>query len=92
MGSEITVNLAVLGNQVNLTIKDQGIGMTPEKLHEIRQKKSIVSSTEGTNKEKGTGLGLFLVKQFMETNGGTLVIESEHQKGTTLYLTFEKAS
>jgi len=92
VGSEITVNLAVLGNQVNLTIKDQGIGMTPEKLHEIRQKKSIVSSTEGTNKEKGTGLGLFLVKQFMETNGGTLVIESEHQKGTTLHLTFEKAS
>jgi len=92
VGSEIIVNLAVLGNQVNLTIKDQGIGMTPEKLHEIRQKKSIVSSTEGTNKEKGTGLGLFLVKQFMETNGGTLVIESEHQKGTTLYLTFEKAS
>jgi signal transduction histidine kinase len=92
VGGEILLNLEDLGNQVKLTFKDQGIGMTPEKLHEIRQKKSIVSSTEGTNKEKGTGLGLFLVKQFMENNGGTLIIESEDQKGTTLHLIFEKAS
>lgn len=92
VGGEILLNLEDLGNQVKLTIKDHGIGMTPEKLHEIRQKKSIVTSTEGTNKEKGTGLGLFLVKQFMENNGGTLIIESEDQKGTTLHLTFEKAS
>lgn len=92
VGGEISLELEDFGDLVKFKIIDYGVGMTPEKLHEIRQKKSIVSSTEGTNKEKGTGFGLFLVKQFMETNGGTLVIESEHQKGTTLYLTFEKAS
>lgn len=89
---EIKIYLEDLGNQVKLSIKDQGVGMTPEKLKEISKKKSIVSSTEGTNKEKGTGLGLFLVKQFVENNGGDLRIESVHQKGTTLHLTFEKAS
>ena len=80
------------GNLVKFKIKDNGVGMTLEKLLEISQKKSIVSSTEGTNKEKGTGLGLYLVKQFIENNGGDLKIESEHQKGTILHLTFEKAS
>jgi signal transduction histidine kinase len=89
---EIKIHLEDLGNQVKLSIKDQGVGMTPDKLNEISKKKSIVSSTEGTNKEKGTGLGLFLVKQFLENNGGDLTIESEYQKGTTLHLTFEKAS
>jgi signal transduction histidine kinase len=92
VGGEISLELEDLGNLVKFKIKDCGVGMTPEKLQEISQKKSIVSSTEGTNKEKGTGLGLFLIKQFMETNGGELMIESEHQKGTVLHLTFEKAS
>ncbi|MCZ8134186.1 MAG: HAMP domain-containing sensor histidine kinase, partial [Algoriphagus sp.] len=91
VGGEISLDLEDMGDLVNFKIKDYGIGMTPEKLQEISQKKSIVNSIEGTNKEKGTGLGLFLVKQFMETNGGTLKIESEYQKGTILHLTFKKA-
>ena len=92
VGGEISLELEDFGDLVKFKIIDYGVGMTPEKLQEISKKKSIVSSTEGTNKEKGTGLGLFLVKQFMETNGGNLKIESEDQKGTILYLTFEKAS
>mgnify|MGYP006140884447 FL=1 len=91
-GGVISLTLEDFGNLVKFKIKDNGVGMTLEKLLEISQKKSIVSSTEGTNKEKGTGLGLYLVKQFIENNGGDLKIESEHQKGTILHLTFEKAS
>jgi signal transduction histidine kinase len=45
-------------------------------------------STLGTNREKGTGLGMVLVKDFMELNRGSVSIESKPQKGTTVTLSF----
>ena len=90
-GGEIQVEIKDIGNGIQLILRDFGIGMPEEKVQEITQKQSIVSSTEGTNKEKGTGLGLYLVKQFLEKNNGSLTIESGPKKGTTLYITFEKA-
>jgi two-component system sensor histidine kinase/response regulator len=44
-------------------------------------------TTIGTNKEKGTGLGLILCKEFVETNHGTIEVESELNKGTSFTLT-----
>lgn len=92
IGGNIHLTVEDIGNHLRLSIKDQGVGMTFEKLKEINEKQTMVTSTEGTNKEKGTGLGLLLVKQFLAKNNGELTIESELKKGTILKLTFEKAS
>ena len=46
----------------------------------------------GTNKEKGTGLGLILCKEFMQKNGGTITLESIDKHGTTARITVPKAS
>jgi signal transduction histidine kinase len=91
-GGEIHLEIFDKGDHLLVILRDQGMGMTKEKLEEISQKKSIMRSTEGTQKEKGTGLGLYLVTQFLERNGGSLAIESEPKKGTTLYFKLEKAS
>ena len=46
-----------------------------------------VVSTEGSNHEVGTGLGLILCKQYIELNHGNIGVESEEGKGAKFYFT-----
>ncbi len=62
-----------------ITVEDSGTGIKKENLATLFTKNT---STEGTSGEKGTGLGLLLVKEMVETNKGKLFIESEYGKGT----------
>ncbi len=76
---------------VEIGIHDTGVGMSPEvqaKIFEISSK----HSTLGTNKEKGTGLGLILCKEFIEKNQGSIRVESEEGVGTTFRITLPKPS
>jgi len=75
------------GNEILLSIQDKGTGISPERLNSIFTPGDN-KSTLGTAREKGTGLGLLLVKEFMELNHGHLEIESEAGKGTLVRLTF----
>jgi signal transduction histidine kinase len=90
-GGEIHIDAEQEDGQVKIYVRDQGIGMTREKLDilfDITQK----TSTPGTDKEKGTGLGLALCKEFVEINGGQIHVESEKGKGSvfTVVLASEK--
>jgi two-component system, sensor histidine kinase LadS len=62
----------------SLSISDNGVGMTPHQIEQVLSKR-VVSSTRGTAKEKGSGLGLVLCREFLEMHGGTLHIVSTHQ-------------
>ena len=75
---------------INLHIKDEGIGIPKNKLKEIFSNLVQIKSTEGTHKEKGTGLGLLLVRQFTEKNKGKFDIQSIPNEGTEIILSFEK--
>jgi len=69
-----------------LSIVDNGIGISPEyidKLFKIDES----FSTIGTEREKGTGLGLILCKEFVEKNGGELWVKSQPNKGSTFTFT-----
>ncbi|OYX16576.1 MAG: hypothetical protein B7Z16_11230 [Algoriphagus sp. 32-45-6] len=89
--STIEIRTEIQDQKILIKVKDQGVGMPPEKINEILQNKTLVSSSKGTIQEKGTGLGLMLVKQFLERNQGSLLINSEEGVGTEMTLVFEKA-
>ena len=70
-------------NKILITVNDTGIGMTEHEINKIFDTETKYT-TLGTNKEKGTGLGLTLSKDFAKLLNGSLTVESEHGKGTTV--------
>jgi len=75
-------------NNVNaiITISDNGIGIEPNKLNKLLDSSQKIT-TQGTEKETGTGLGLLLCKEFVKKHGGTIWIESEVGKGSDFKFT-----
>jgi len=67
---------------VEISVSDNGIGMTKETIGKLFRLDGNLS-TRGTEDEKGTGLGLFLCKEFIEKHGGRIWAESEEGKGST---------
>jgi signal transduction histidine kinase len=61
-----------------------------EKTLEQIEKSMLARSERGTSKERGTGLGILIVKEFMEKHRGSIAIESKIGFGTDLYLIFKK--
>jgi PAS domain S-box-containing protein len=65
-----------------ISVKDDGVGIRPEvleKLFDVAQ----AHSTSGTANETGTGLGLFICKDFIEKHKGKIVVESKLCKGSS---------
>lgn len=71
--------------QVCYLIQDNGIGIPKENLSQIFE---IFKRGSNVKDIEGTGVGLSLVKRIMERLGGSVKIESEVNKGTTVYLYF----
>lgn len=86
-----TVRIACeeLENYFHLSVCDNGIGIPGEDIGKLLDSK-IIYSTNGTAKEKGTGLGLLLCKEFVEKHSGRIWVESELGKGTTFHFTLKK--
>lgn len=78
---EIEVGTEISDNILSIYVQDNGVGMSENiknKLFKIEEK--IIS--EGTIGEKGTGLGLVLVKEFVTKHGWDIKVESEQGKGS----------
>lgn len=72
--------------EVELKVEDTGIGISDANMRKIQNGEMF--STPGTDREYGTGLGIVLVKEFIEKNRGRLKIESEQHKGTRFFCYF----
>lgn len=78
---EVLLSMTKEDQQTVFSVKDNGIGIAPEKAAEL----FIINhrhTTLGTIDETGTGLGLMLCKEFIEKHGGVLWVESEIGKGS----------
>ncbi len=88
-GGEIRVGVNELPQFQEIFVADSGVGINPKSIEGLfRIDKQ--STTLGTNREKGTGLGLVLCKDMIEKNGGQIRVESELGKGTTFYFTIPR--
>ena len=80
-GGEVVISAKRYNNQVEVDISDSGIGIRQEELDNLFRIDTIQTSY-GTAKEKGTGIGLILCKEFIDKNGGKIWAESEVGKGS----------
>lgn len=87
-GGTIRATAIQNGQNCTITIQDDGIGMSQENINMLFKVQSI--STRGTANERGTGLGLYITKNFIEANGGSIWVESEEMKGSTFTFTIPK--
>jgi cell cycle sensor histidine kinase DivJ len=81
-GGQITVNLQAYGDLLDLSVIDNGIGISAEDLSRLGRPFEQVGDT--TRQIGGTGLGLSLVRAFAELHGGEMIIESRLGEGTTV--------
>lgn len=88
-GGEISISSKDTGDSIKITVADNGVGMETEKARRLFEEE-LNQSTRGTENEKGTGLGLTLCKEFVETNGGEIWVHSELQQGTQFSFTLPK--
>ena len=75
-GGQVIVSAVSNNDFAEISFTDTGIGITPEHLEAIFRIDSKISKT-GTDKEKGSGLGLILCKDFVEKHGGNIWVTSQ---------------
>ncbi len=80
---EITISAAQNNEVLAIHVTDTGIGMPQEKIDNLLASDNYNRSA-GTKGEGGIGLGLQLVKEFVEMNKGIIAIESKESVGTTI--------
>ncbi|MBK8329057.1 MAG: PAS domain S-box protein [Bacteroidetes bacterium] len=85
-GGDITVSAKTQDDKIIVQVKDTGIGMSKEILDKLftPQMKTL---SETRKKNKGAGIGLLLVKGFLEKNGGEIWVESIEGEGSSFYFT-----
>ena len=90
-GGEVEVSSRQNENIVEVAVSDTGIGIEQEHLPKLFRIDTRYQQL-GTAREKGTGLGLILCKEFIEQHGGTISVESTVGEGTTFRFTLPQSS
>ena len=81
-GGSIDVSAARKEREIEVSVRDTGIGIGEQNLPKLFRLDSQYKKT-GTANERGTGLGLILCKEFIDQSGGKIWAESELGKGST---------
>ena len=77
--------------RVRVSVRDTGLGMSEETRRALSDG-TLTRSTPGTEKEKGTGLGLMLCREMIARHGQEFMVESEIGQGSTFSFTLELAA
>ena len=83
-GSTVSLTVEARGDRVAFTVHDDGPGMSREILDTVFRR----FSSAGGGRRRGAGLGLSIVKSFVELHGGTVDLTSGPDEGTTVTCLF----
>lgn len=86
---EVRVAIDVRPNDIVITIADNGVGIPSEEQGNLFTKFFRAKNVLATDTE-GSGLGLFVVKSYVEQWGGRIWLDSEVNKGTTFYISIPR--
>lgn len=84
---QVNISASKIPTGVEIEVADTGVGIAEDKLQNIFLLQND-KSTRGTAGEKGTGLGMHLVKELTKINHGAIDVKSQVGKGTLFVLTF----
>jgi signal transduction histidine kinase len=87
-GGRVEVSARAVVGEVQVAVRDTGIGIAPEDLERVFDEFRQVGAGEA--KAEGTGLGLALAKNFVELHGGRMWVESEPGRGSTFSFTLPR--
>ena len=85
-GGEITISALEREKYIEITVKDNGIGISRAAQRNLFKNDGLYSET-GTRNEEGTGIGLLLCKEFVELHGGEIRVQSILGKGCKVIFT-----
>lgn len=84
-GGEISVHLTLKKESFVTVVKDNGIGI-PADLQKVLFQKYTPAGRRGTDGQESIGLGMWIVKSYVNAHGGTIQVESEENKGTSFVI------
>lgn len=86
--SKVSINVFDTPDSVVLSVSDDGCGMAPDMLLKAFEKHR--ASPDFKNMNNGAGLGLYVSRHIVQLHGGTMLIESRVDQGTTVRVSFAK--
>jgi signal transduction histidine kinase len=86
-GGKVEISARFEPRQVVILVRDNGIGISPEDQPRIWER---LYRADKSRSQRGQGLGLSLVKAFVEAHGGTVRVESPPEGGSTFIVTLPK--
>jgi len=84
---KITITISRKDNSVIIVVEDNGIGIQKDNLHKLFTELFTTKATAEKGVVGGSGLGLAVMRSFVEGHGGTITVDSEYTKWTRLTIT-----
>lgn len=88
-GGKVTVDVKEEGDKVFIIVKDTGIGIPASERQKVFERFYRVDKSR-SRKSGGSGIGLTIVKKLVEAHEGTVDIQSDREKGTSVIITLKK--
>jgi signal transduction histidine kinase len=84
--AEESIDSSTNAPAIQISVTDEGIGISDE--NQVLIKSEVMFSTQGTDREPGSGLGFLLTKKYIDLNKGKFEVISFDGQGTTVVVTF----